>query len=106
VDLLLIVSDPTLRGIIAAARVVEVVDELKTSVGAAYLIVNRVNGDQLPAPLMKAIREHRLELAGLVPADPAVTELDGLGEPVIKLPADARSRRSLEAILTSVKGGL
>ena len=45
VDLLLLVSDPSLRGIIAAGRVAELVDELKTAVGAVYLIVNRVNGD-------------------------------------------------------------
>src|SRR4030042_1754346 len=36
VDLLLIVSDPSLRGIGAAGRVAEVLDELKTAVGAAY----------------------------------------------------------------------
>lgn len=106
VDLLLIVSDPTLRGIIAAGRVAALIDELKTSVGASYLIVNRVNGDALPAPLMEAIREHKLDLAGLVPADPAVNELDALGEPIVRLPPDSPVRRSLEAIMTSLNGGL
>ncbi len=106
VDLLLIVSDPTLRGIIAAGRVLALIDELKTAVDAAYLIVNRVNGDSLPGPLMEAIEEQKLELAGLIPADPAVNELDAVGEPIVRLPADAPSRRSLEAILASVNGGL
>lgn len=104
VDLLLLVSDPTLRGIIAAGRVAELVDELKTSVGSTYLIVNRVNGDQLPELLLRAIADHKLELAGLIPADPAVNELDALGEPIVKLPADAPSRRSLERILGSLNG--
>jgi CO dehydrogenase maturation factor len=106
VDLLLLVSDPTLRGIIAAGRVAELVDELKTAVGVVYLVVNRVNGDRLPEPLMKAIKEHKLELAGLIPADPAVNELDALGEPIVKLPPDAPARRSLEAILSAMNGGL
>jgi len=106
VDLLLIVSDPTLRGIVAAGRVAELIDELKTDVGAAYLIVNRVNGHILPEPLMVAIEQHGLKLAGLIPADPAVNELDALGEPIVKLPQDAASRRSLEAILASVNGNL
>jgi CO dehydrogenase maturation factor len=106
VDLLLLVSDPTLRGIIAAGRVAELVDELKTAVGAVYLVVNRVNGDHLPEPLMKAIEQHKLKLAGLIPADPAVNELDALGEPIVKLPPDAPARRSLEAILSAVNGGL
>lgn len=106
VDLLLLVSDPTLRGIIAAGRAAELVDELKTAVEATYLIVNRVNGDSLPEALMEAIEKHNLKLAGLVPADPAVNDLDALGEPIIKLPEDAPSRRALEMILASVNGGL
>ena len=105
VDLLLIVSDPSLRGLIAAGRVAELIDELKTSVGETYLIVNRVIGDTLSQPLMEAIGQYNLRLAGLVPADSAVTELDALGEPIVKLPADAPSRLSLDAILDSLNGG-
>jgi CO dehydrogenase maturation factor len=106
VDLLLLVSDPSLRGIIAAGRVAELVDELKTAVGAIYLIVNRVNGDTLPEPLVEAIEKHKLQLAGVIPADPAINDLDALGEPIVKLPEDAPARRSLEAILATVDGGL
>jgi CO dehydrogenase maturation factor len=106
VDVLLLVSDPSLRGLVAAARVAELVDELKTRVGKIYLIVNRVNGDTLPEPLLRIIQDRNLRLAGLIPADPAVNELDGLGEPIVKLSEDAPSRRSLEAILASVDGGL
>jgi len=104
VDVLLMISDPSLRGIIAAGRVVELVDELKTAVKHAYLIVNRVQGDQLPKRLREAIEEHNLDLAGLLPADPAVGELDALGEPISKLPEDAPIRRSLVAILDAIEG--
>jgi len=106
VDLLLVVSDPTLRGIVAAGRVAEVVNELKTDVGAIYLIVNRVTGDALPELLMKAIDDFKLKLAGFIPADPAVNDLDSHGEPIVKLPADALSRRALETILAAVDGEL
>ena len=106
VDLLLLVSDPSLRGILAAARVAELVDELKTDVGDVVLIVNRVMGDTLAEPLMKAIEEHNLKLAGLIPADPAVNEVDALGQAIVTLPEDAPIRRSLEAILQSVNGGI
>ena len=106
VDLLIIVSDPSLRGIIAAGRVAELIDELDTAVGTAYLVVNRVNGDDLPEPLRKAITEQKLKLAGLLPADPAVNELDALGQPIVALPEDTPVRRSLEAILASLDGGV
>jgi CO dehydrogenase maturation factor len=105
VDLLLIVSDPTLRGIIAAARVAELIEELKTAVGTAVLIVNRVRGDSLPEPLTQAIEENQLKLAGLVPEDERVADLDAVGEPIVRLPADAPSRRALGAILVSLDGG-
>jgi CO dehydrogenase maturation factor len=106
VDLLLLVSDPSMRGIVAAVRVAELVDELKTQVGEVYLVVNRVTGETLPEPLMRIIDENHLKLAGIIPSDPAVNELDALGEPLVKLPEDAPSRRSLEAILASLNGGL
>jgi CO dehydrogenase maturation factor len=106
VDLLVLVSDPSLRGIVAAGRVAELVDELKTSVGTILLVVNRVVGDKLPEPLMAAIAQHNLKLAGLIPADPAVNELDALGEPIVKLPPDAPSRQALEAVLASLDGVL
>ena len=106
VDLLLVVSDPSLRGIIAAGRVAELVDELKTSVGAVHLIVNRVNGDSLSEPLLKAIEEQKLNLAGLIPSDPAVNELDALGEPLVNLPEDDPARRTLGAILASLDARL
>lgn len=106
VDLLLLVSDPTLRGIIAAGRVAELVDELKTTVGATYLIVNRVNGSSLPEALLKAIEQHNLKLAGIIPADPRVNELDAMGQPIVELPEDAPSRQALDSILASLNGGL
>jgi len=106
VDVLFLVSDPTLRGIIAAGRVAEVVDELKTDVGSTYLIVNRVNGNTLPEPLMEAIEQHKLRLVGMIPADPTVNELDAMGQAIVRLPEDAPSRQALDAILVSLNGGL
>ena len=105
VDLLLIVSDPSLRGIVTAGRVAEVIDELKTTVGAAYLIVNRVLGDQLPDSLLQAIADQKLRLAGLIPADPAIGDLDARGEPIVSLAGEAPARRALVAILASLDGG-
>jgi CO dehydrogenase maturation factor len=106
VDVLIVVSDPSLRGIIAAGRVVELLDELKTSVKQVYLIINRVQGDHLPEALLQAIEKHNLKLAGLLPADPAVNELDAVGEPIVKLPDSSPMRKSLETILSSLNGGL
>lgn len=107
VDLLLIVSDPTIRGLAAAKRVSELVDQLKTQVGHIRLIVNRVppneQGEIVLAPqLTQFIADNQLASAGLIPMDPLVAEYDTLGRPLVDLPADAPARRALNAIFASL----
>ena len=106
VDVLYLVSDPSLRGLVAAARVAELVDELKTTVGSVFLIVNRVQGNALPDPLSLFINERKLRLAGLVPADPLIADLDARGEAIVRLPLDAPSRIALERVLAGPDSAL
>lgn len=107
VDLLLVISDPTVRGLIAAQRVFELVTELGSRVYKAYLIVNRVPGHgdgdlALPQELAAKITELNLPLLGVLPQDPAVAERDALGQPLITLPYEAPIRRRLENLLAQV----
>jgi len=109
VDLLLIVSDPTTRGLIAAARVAELIKELHTHAGQVQLVVNRVmggNGDepQLAPPLQQIIADNDLQLIGLIPQDPTVGEFDALGKPLAELPPDTPVRKRVEEIITSIDG--
>ena len=109
VDLLLIVSDPTMRGLIAASRVVDLIHELDTLASHIRLIVNRVSvdGDGRPtlAPQLKGvIREMGLELAGLIPEDSAVADYDALGKPLIDLPLQTPIRRAMNEIIASLNG--
>jgi len=107
VDVLLIVSDASMRGILAAGGVSRLVDELHTRVGEQYLIVNRApldeNGEpKLPAALLEAIDDQGLELAGLIPMDAVVTEFDAWGKPVGLIPADSPTRRAFDEIVASI----
>jgi CO dehydrogenase maturation factor len=109
VDLLLIVSDPTTRGLIAAARVAELIKELHTHAGQVVLVVNRVmgsNGDepQLAPPLQQIIADNNLQLLGLIPLDLTVAEFDALGKPLVEMPPDAPVRKRVEEIITSIDG--
>jgi CO dehydrogenase maturation factor len=84
VDVLLVVTDPTMRGVTAAARVLELADELKTSVGQAYLIINRVEGD-LPDTLRAAVEKLKVEFVATIPRDTKLAEMDAEGHPFIDL---------------------
>ena len=87
VDLLLVITDPTMRGVTAAGRVAELVAELGTRVTTARLVVNRVAGE-LPGGLAAAIAATGLEVAATIPADPLVNEFDAAGRPLVELPDD------------------
>jgi CO dehydrogenase maturation factor len=101
VDLLLIVSDPSFRGIQAARRVHEVAKSLKIVVGAAALIVNRVTNG-IPPRSLAEIQNWGLPLVGVIPEDPLIAEYDGLGKPTVTLPADAVAVRSVNEIFDKV----
>ena len=88
VDVLLIMSDPTIRGVTAAARIKELIGELRTKVGELGLIVNRVKGELSPE-IKKAIDESGLQVIALIPEDPNVAGLEMKGRPLTELPRES-----------------
>ncbi len=88
VDCLLVVSDPSIRGIVAAGRIAGLVRELQTRVGKVLLIVNRVDGELGPEARQE-IERQGLELAGVVPVDSRVGAFDRAGRPLVELPEDS-----------------
>jgi CO dehydrogenase maturation factor len=89
VNLLLIVTDPTIRGIKAAEGILALSGELDINIKRTALVVNRVVAEELPQPLLDAIENMEVELAGIVPADPNVNEFDAWGRPLVELQADS-----------------
>jgi len=99
VNLLLLVSDPSWRGIQAARRLQDLARQLKLVVGKTVLIVNRATNG-LPAKTQAEIQGQGLELAGLIPEDPVVAEFDGLGRPTYTLPPDSAALKAAYAIFS------
>ncbi len=88
IDVLLIMSDPTTRGITVAARIKELIKELRTTVGKICLVVNRVN-DKLPPEIEKLVADFGLELIATISEDPYIAALEIKGAPLIDLPKDS-----------------
>ena len=97
VDLLLVVTDPTIRGIKAAEGILALSQELDINIKKTALIVNRVAGE-FPQPMMDAVERLDVELAGNVPADPNVNELDAWGRPLVTLDGDSPAVVSMKMI--------
>ena len=84
IDILLVVSDPTRRGLQAAHRIVELTDNLALNIGRKLVIVNRLRDGQIES-LDQALDEYKLELVGVVPEDREVQKFDLNGRPTIEL---------------------
>lgn len=97
VDYLIIVSDPTIRGIITAARINDLIKELRTYVGRVVLIVNRTRNG-MPPEIQKAIDASGMELAISIPEDAQVTDLEMSGVPVAELPPSAPASRAVAEV--------
>ena len=102
-DILLIVSDPTQRGIQAAKRIRDLVRELKLNIKKDYVIINRVNG-QLPPAVKDAVDAAGLNLAGCVQEDELISRYDTEGRPFVELPDDAKSVQALDEIFERIIG--
>ena len=90
VDVLLIVSDPSRRGLQAAVRINELAKCLNIGVGKSYVLINMAK----EAPSEKAmamIKEADLELIGSVPQDELIYEYDFEGLPTFDIPEDSKS---------------
>lgn len=98
VNLLLIVSDPTAKGIKTAARINGLVDELDLEVDERALIINRVAGPE-SEDIRKAAMSAGLEVAGLVPQDQMIFDFDLKGKPVVGLPEDSGALKAFFGIL-------
>ena len=88
VDVLLIMSDPTMRGITTAARMKNLIGELRSKIGNVGLIVNRVKGE-LSLEIKKAIDESNLQIIALIPEDHNLEALELKGRPIIELPDES-----------------
>jgi CO dehydrogenase maturation factor len=88
VDVLLIMSDPTMKGVTTAARMNELIRELRSDVGKVGLVINRVRGE-LSMEIRKAIQDSGLQILALIPEDPDMAGLEMQGRPVTGLPPES-----------------
>lgn len=101
VDMLLVTSDPTIRGLQAAAAIKNMASEVDVDVRRMGLILNRVQGP-LADPLQEAIEAIGLEVVAEIPADQAVNEMDALGMPLIGLDETSPALQAVEALAQTI----
>jgi CO dehydrogenase maturation factor len=103
VDLILLVSDCSRRGIQAAGRIAEMIGELDLKVKKVGLIVNRAPDGKLNSGVLEEIAAQKLNLIGVLPQDSLVYDYDSAGTPLVKMPESTPVRQALGEIIKKLE---
>jgi CO dehydrogenase maturation factor len=102
VDMILLVSDCSRRGIEAAGRIAHMIAELDFKAKRVALIVNKAPAGPLAQGLLDEIAVQKLELLAVLPQDEHVYEYDSAGKPTVNLPDDSPVRVALKEALNKL----
>src|SRR4030066_2336672 len=83
-DVLFLVSDPSLRGIRTCKKLEDLVNQLGLNVKKLYLIINRVENG-VPSQLMEELGKLKLNLLGILPEDKNIIDYELNGVPMLNL---------------------
>ncbi len=101
VDVMLVVTDTSKRGITTAARIKELAEELQVKFSDIYVVINRATAET-KEKLQEYAREIGLEVIGIVPEDENVRRYDYEGKPLIELPDDTPALRAVREIAEKI----
>ena len=98
---LLIISDPTQRGLVAAQRIADMCKELNINIENVYLIVNRVNGELHPK-LKAFTNKMDVRLLGTISADDTLAEFEFSGKPLVDLGNESLIYRTVATMMEQI----
>lgn len=101
---LLLISDPSVRSVHAAGRIVRLVKEMDTRIAEKHLILNRVK-DSIPEPVFKTIEDEGLNLLLSIPEDEKLLRTDQAGKSIWQIPEDSSAFKAIDKLMTNFERG-
>jgi CO dehydrogenase maturation factor len=98
---LLIVTDPSQRGIVAAERIAGFRKEFDIHIENVYLILNRLN-NEIPESIQTRIAKLEIPLLGTIPTSAEITDLDYRGQPLIEVSEESVIFQKVSAMMRSI----
>ena len=98
---LLVVSDPTRRGLVAAQRIGQLRNELDIRIEKSYLIINRLKGE-LSAELDEFARTLDLPILGSIPEDAELAAYEAAGKALVDLGESSPVSRAVGDMLSQI----
>jgi CO dehydrogenase maturation factor len=101
IDHLLVISDPSQRGLVTAERIASFRNEMDINIKNTYLILNRLTGD-MPEALKAHIDRFDIPLLGVIPSDSQLLEYEYASKPIINIPDDSSIYQALVKMLQQI----
>lgn len=100
IDVLLMVSDPSMKGIRTVQSLFDLVRELELPVSQKFLVISRAA--DLDARLSETLRHLPVPLLGLLPEDKLITEADLAGQSLLQLPDSSAAAQAMQKMLQTI----
>ena len=101
IDHLLLVSNPTVKGVRTIARIKELLGELKLTVKKQSVVINFVAG-QLDPLVVAEMEKLGITSADLVPQDEEIVRYDLEQRPLLELPDTSKAVKAVAELMTKV----
>lgn len=101
---LMIVSDASPRGVRTAARIRDLVVDLKLKVGEMGLVLNRLVDEEVTELAVKEAKAQGLDILGIIPSDQLVVKFDLADRSLLELPDDSPAVKAVGEIMQRVTG--
>ncbi|UCC16074.1 MAG: AAA family ATPase [Dehalococcoidales bacterium] len=109
IDVLLIVSDHSVKGVRTVARIMDLVSELKLVVGKQIVIINSVQ-DELAHRVKEELEILGIDSPVVIPRDEEVYQYDLEARPLVELTDDSKAviaiNNLMDEIVSSAKAGV
>jgi len=102
VSYLIIVSDASPRGVRTAARIRDLVIELKVKVGGMGVILNRLTEGEVTQAALAEAEKQKLDIIGKIPSDPLVVKFDLRDRTLLELPSDSAAVKAADRIIEKI----
>lgn len=101
VDLLFIITDPSIRGLHAVRRILDLIQELNLNVSRTAVVVSQVH-DRVETAFAEEAKRLQIEVTGFVPFDRNVAVSDMEGKPTYNLPESSPAVNAIGKILDNL----
>ena len=102
IDVLITVSEPTMRSLTTAIAMKELITDLRTRTGRISLVINRL-AKELPQDVWKMIEGQGFDPIVEIPQDETLYDLEIGGRPVIEIAENTLLRRGIEKLVSIIK---